>query len=220
MTGLPTVVIASRRDNGDWRDLDVLLASLDAYAAELARTVALQGPGALGRHGAITQPDSCSTFGAAYGWAVSQAGPGPYILCNDDVIWQPHTLTRLLADVAKLAGSGRQHGFVACRSNFVRLNPPHCVSPVCAYVTAEALAVTEWPDCNWYSDDVMCWDMVRAGYHHYVSPAEVFHLGERSTRGHGQTREQLETEGRAWVWANRPDAALALGLPRPEEVNV
>ena len=229
----PVIIVCARRDLGDWRDVDQTLAALSAYA-DVPVHVFWRGarpPDWSHEFGVYCSPqaDGLDTFGAAFGWAVDQVDSDELILCNDDVRVHPDSVRILMDDVQQLVDHTEKVGFVAARSNFaaggqnIRIPMgearPHGirwqhetaiveterVSPIFAFVTREALTHTTWPDCNWYSDDIMCWDLAQAGYHHYVSRCYVDHLGERCTREHGATQEDLDTAGKEWARANRPD---------------
>ena len=65
---------------------------------------------------------------------------------------------------------------------------------------------------NWFSDDLLCWDLANRGYSHFVSRSYVHHVGQRGT-GQGKSSQQLFDEGIAWLRANRPDFLVQkLGL--------
>lgn len=215
------IVICSRRDDGDWRDLQMAVASFHTYTP-LQICVAMQGPGSdnfggdceRGVH-VCEQPEKLKTFGAAYGWVLDRL-PGPWILANDDVVCTPDTVSLLLEDVESAEKAGHKVGFMAARANYARpaqravgpgskiVGPVKAVSPICAYLSEEANKGIEWPDCNWYSDDVVCADMRRNGFDHFISRAYIHHIGERST-GAFKTGADLQREGVAWVQSHRPD---------------
>lgn len=209
-------VIASRRDDGDWRDLDLCVRSLAHYTPSRA-VVAWKGPAsppiAPGMHVLVEQPDHISSFGAAYqfaaGYAIAECAT-LLLLCNDDVVLCPDSFDLLVEDYMLARGFGPV-GFVAARANYARpsqrgwgpMAPAEVVSPFCALVEVAALPDV-WPDCNWYSDDVMCADMADQGRRHWISRSYVHHVGERST---GSDHAELDRAGRAWVAEHRPDLA-------------
>lgn len=215
MTASVAAVIASRRDDGDWADLDLAVRSLRHYAPGLPVVVAWSGPVRpdVPADVNVRQPDDCATFGAAYQFAVSRTNTPKVLLVNDDVVLCPDSYRTLAADFSATAQYGPV-GFVAACADYARpeqqtLQPPHqahvasVVSPYFALVERDALPAV-WPDCNWYSDDIMCADMADTGRTHWVSRSWVHHLGERST---GRDYRRLDADGRAWVRANRPDLA-------------
>lgn len=211
-------VIASRRDAGDWADLDLAVRSLRHYTMAPV-VVAWKGPNApdVPADVLVEQPADALSFGAAYQFAAKLAGAeygaDVLLVCNDDVVCCPDSYDDLLADYKHAADLGPV-GFVAACSNYarpqqqtVRPLPVACVayvvSPFFALVETDALP-ERWPDCNWYSDDVMCADMADAGRTHWVSRSYVHHIGERST---GSDHAELDRAGRAWVAEHRPDLA-------------
>lgn len=214
-----TAVICSRRDDGDWRDLDLAVRSILHYS-NLDVWVGWAGPHRPGTDWAPSrvtlarQPDRLRTFGAAYEWALTQT-PGEWILANDDIVLRPDTVELLLEDV-KVAEAKGQAGFVAARFNYgrrdqlamgnsPRLEEAACVAAVFAWACVDAFDGVTWPDCNWYSDDVLCHDMRQQGKRHWMSRAYVHHIGERSTRQHGETQDDLNRDGRQWVRTHRPE---------------
>jgi len=209
-----TAVIASRRDDGDWRDLDLAVRSLRHYST-VPIVVAWQGPAApdIPADLLVEQPDSCATFGAAYQFAAGLTDSPLLLVCNDDIVACPDSVDLLVTDYQVAADVGPV-GFVAASANYARPSqqrlrplerpkPARVVSPFFAVVERAALP-ERWPDCNWYSDDIMCVDMAAAGRTHWLSRAIVHHIGERSTgRDHGA----LDRDGRKWVLEHRPDLA-------------
>jgi hypothetical protein len=164
----------------------------------------------------VEQPKGLERFGPAFEFACGQTVDDELIVMNDDAIMHPDTVDLLLEDVEKLRANSYKVGWVACRSTYIRphqraLGPEEqvlkapTISPVCAYVDREALAVTSWPPIDWYSDDLMCWEMAHHGYEHFVSRSFVYHIGERSTRERGETRQDLHDVGLAWIREHRPE---------------
>jgi hypothetical protein len=181
----------------------------------------------------IRQPDGCRSYGEAFGWAVEQTDDDELILLNDDAVLLPDTVQVLLEDAWLIADQARDFrlGFLACRSNFVpgvqnirapnegelrhnfmrydsedRILPAARISPIAAFIRREALeAIGGFPPINWYSDDLMCYDLMRMGYTNFVSRAYVHHIGQRSTTQDGVTLQDLDRLGRRWVQEHRPD---------------
>jgi hypothetical protein len=61
------------------------------------------------------------------------------------------------------------------------------------------------PGLLWYSDLLWSYDLRRAGYDLFISRAYVHHIGMRGTTQDGETREQLNEDGLAYLRAHRPD---------------
>jgi hypothetical protein len=186
----------------------------------------------------LRQPDACRSFGEAYAFAAAATDARELVLLNDDAVLLPDTLRLLLEDVALLRRDYPQLkiGYVCCRSNVApgaqnvrapnggalrpngmrfdsedRILALDRVSPICGWLHRDALeAIGGFPPINWFSDDLMCWDLGRRGYRHFVSRAYVHHVGMRSTL-QGRTQEDLLREGQAWLREHRPDFWKAIG---------
>ncbi len=228
-------------DPGLWADLALCLESCRVYAPGHDVVCGWKGPrppdvlAPNPRLRLVPQPDGAATFGAAFE-ALWRTAPGDtFVVLNDDTVLMPDTLALLLDDAALLDRAKHRWGFLGCRSNYVK-GPQNIRFPnesalrgvrfeseakilavpsialVAAAVRREALErIGGFPDVNWYSDDLMSWDLARAGYTHFVSRAYVHHVGMRST-GQGRSMQDLDREGRAWILEHRPDFAQAVGL--------
>lgn len=179
------------------------------------------------------QPESSDSYGEAFDFAVRQARDEELILLNDDAVLTPDTVRLLMEDILLIRKSAPtvKLGFLACRSNFIagpqNVRAPNggklgssClrydseekiigverISPVCAYIPREALeAIGGFPPINWFSDDLMCWDLGQKGYASFISRAYVHHIGQRASTQGGATEQDLLREGREWVQRHRPD---------------
>jgi len=178
----------------------------------------------------VRQPEWCRSFGDAYNFAVEQAHTDEVLLANDDIVLCPDTVADLLDDVAMIRteAPGIRIGLVGARTNFsagrqnVRIanegafdgtrytSEEDCIevdfiAPILAWCTKEALAaVGGIAPINWYSDNLLCWDLGRAGFNHFVSRAYVHHVGMRST-GASSTMAELNRAGLEWIAENRHD---------------
>lgn len=242
---MATIVIASSRAGAVgppreiWADLIMAVNSATLYAAEHDVLVAWQGPVEPGpfldnpRLRMLTQPDSCRSYGEAYGFATRSAGADELILMNDDAVLVPDSIPLLLEDAALVRREhpGVRIGMLAARSNFVggpqnirvandsplrpngngfesegRILPLARVSPILARIERAALeAIGGFPPINWFSDDLMCYDLMKSGYTNLVSRAYVHHIGQRATTRGGVTEKDLHRDGLAWVREHRPD---------------
>jgi len=59
----------------------------------------------------------------------------------------------------------------------LRTKPASVIAPIFAYISREAFTAAQFPPINWYSDNVICEDLSRKGFAHYVSRAYVHHAG-------------------------------------------
>lgn len=66
---------------------------------------------------------------------------------------------------------------------------------------------SKFPSTNWYSDNIICHDLQKAGYQHFVSRAYVHHAGSQTV---GTDFEKCHEEPRAWIKENRPDMYEAI----------
>lgn len=156
-----------------------------------------------------------STFGEAYNAAMSETfnGAKEALIANDDIVLGPTTIKTLLDDVAALKASyGERLGLVGVWSDeirgaqSIRSGTPAVVeierlSPVLAWVPRRAWAIAQFPPLNWYSDDVFCEDLRRAGFRHFLSRAYVHHAGSQTI---GTDAYRHHAESLPWLQANRP----------------
>ncbi len=173
--------------------------------------------------------------GIACNWAaMKQTDADDFVLVSDDVVLLPDTLVKLFEDAALLRGNGYQVGMLACRSNFApgaqniraanggnwsgevdgydserTVLIAERVSPFCAFMTRAAALAAPAADVEWYSDDIACFDLHKAGYTNAISRAYVHHIGMRSSAGKAQQlpaqMQRLNTEALEWIQKNRPD---------------
>jgi hypothetical protein len=192
---LPIIVCCNTDKN-----ISVLEASIKSYAPEVD----------LLRYGF-----SGSSFGESYNAAMDEAflSYDELIIANDDVVLTPSTMAEFMSDIQGLkAWNSNTLGMVATYSNEVRavqniryndrvLRNLNCVSPIFAYLSKAAYRAAPFPPLNWYSDDVMCEDLIAAGFYNYVSKAYVHHVGS-ATIGHNYNA--LTEAAKPWIKENRP----------------
>jgi hypothetical protein len=150
------------------------------------------------------------------------------IISNDDVVLTPNTMNILLEDVEKAKNIyGDMVGFVATMTDNCRqtqsirfpqyqgdrqifgkwesegfMREMRVISPIFAWISKKAFEAAKFPPLNWYSDDVMCEDLNRLGFHHFVSRAYVHHVGSQTV---GTDYNRLNDEAMPWLRANRPE---------------
>ena len=184
--------------------LAVLEASVKTYAPELHLWVAD------GRYG---------SFGADYNDAMARAFSvsDEILIANDDIVLKPDTIKILMEDVQALKNAGVKVGLVGVHSDMVRplqdirrdegrLKEVPVLSPILAWVPKEAFDLVKFPPINWFSDDVMCLDLLKEGFRHFVSRAYVHHAGSQTV---GTDNRRLAEDARGWVTAHRPEYAKA-----------
>ena len=173
-------------------------------------------------------PNTATNFGDAYNHAVSYAFKhGKFdslILSNDDVVLNPSTLALLREDKRILEENGQKIGFLGARSDYVLpdqnirfegggrdgvrwshenfIKETQVIAPIFATITREAWDTAKFPSTNWYSDNIICHDLQKAGYRHFVSRAYVHHAGSQTV---GMDYKKCHEEPRAWIKENRPD---------------
>ena len=177
----------------------------------------------------IYWPNLSANFGDAYNNATSYAftkGYDSLILANDDVVITPTTLDTLKDDMRILESNGINVGFLGARSDYVlpdqnirfpveddsrqglkwasefQIKETPVIAPIFAVITKKAWEVANFPSTNWYSDNIICNDLLKAGYRHFVSRAYVHHAGSQTV---GDDFEKCHEEPREWIKANRPD---------------
>lgn len=180
-------------------------------------------------------PNVYTNFGDAYNTATDYAFKhGKFesvILANDDVVLTPTSVDLLLEDTRILQQAGVKSGFVGARSDYVLhdqnirfpvskdknvalkweseyyLKETGVIAPIFATISREAWETAKFPSTNWYSDNIMCHDLQKAGYRHFVSRSYVHHAGSQTV---GTDFEKCHEEPREWIKANRPDMYEAI----------
>ena len=182
------------------RSIDVLRASVKTYNPDVDLIIF---EGFMGN------------FGDDYNAAMEQVfrDHDEIIIANDDIVLQPQSYEILLEDVQRLKGEYKV-GFVAARSDFVRPNQSvmngikpnilnvDVISPLFAYISKEAFEQAKFPPINWFSDDVMCKDLMALGYNNFISRSFVHHVGSQTI---GRDFEKLMDAPKEWIKTNRPD---------------
>lgn len=182
------------------RSIDVLRASVKTYNPDVDLIIF---EGFMGN------------FGDDYNAAMEQVfrDHDEIIIANDDIVLHPHSYELLLEDVARLKGEYKL-GYVAARADFVRPNQSilsniapnilhtDVISPLFAYISKEAFEQAKFPPINWFSDDVMCRDLGKLGYQHFVSRSFVHHVGSQTI---GRDFQKLMEAPKEWIEKNRPD---------------
>jgi len=181
-------------------------------------------------YGNITfRPNTASNFGDAYNDIIDYAFTkhDSLIVCNDDVVFTPDTYQKLKKDYEFLTVDREYKlGWLGARSDYVlrdqnirfpvqgdgvqglkylsegNIKEVDVIAPICAVVTKEAWNVAKFPSINWFSDNIICLDMRRAGFKHFVSTAYVHHAGSQTV---GMDYALCLEEPKAWLKANRPD---------------
>jgi hypothetical protein len=221
---MQAIVICSTGNAG----LKVLLSSLKTYCPEIPVCLSSKNPDdAELVHTWIY--NVATNFGDAYNEAMSKAfydGYKEIIIANDDVVITPTTYTKLQEDVSLLKIHSQKIGFVGARSDYVlwdqnirsycandnvvglkyesedHIKEVGVIAPIFAYINKQAFDVARFPSTNWYSDNIMCDDLSKAGFSHYVSTAYVHHAGSQTV---GMDYAKCHEEPRAWIKENRPD---------------
>jgi hypothetical protein len=180
-------------------------------------------------------PNTAKNFGDAYNYATDYAFKhGKFdsvILANDDVVLTPTTMQLLKEDAGILESSGVKSGFLGARSDYVLhdqnirfpvskdkaqglvwesesyIKPTGVIAPIFASISREAWDTAKFPSTNWYSDNIICHDLQKAGFRHFVSRAYVHHAGSQTV---GTDFKKCHEEPREWIKANRPDMYEAI----------
>jgi GT2 family glycosyltransferase len=182
--------------------LPVMKASMEAYAPE---------------HRLLVTQGRFGSFGDDYNAAMTEAfrDNDAIIIANDDVVLTPSTMKLLLEDVQEIKRSFAKVGFVAARSDAVRpmqdirnnVQVPcqvTAISPLFAWISKEAFELVKFAPINWFSDDVLCLDLEKHGFSHFISRSYVHHAGSTSI---GLDNEKNLNDAKPWVMKNRPEYA-------------
>ena len=221
---MQAIVICSTINTG----LKVLLSSLEAYCPYIP--VYLSSKNVEDSKFVHTWMYNAATnFGDAYNAAMDKAFSDGYkeiIIANDDVVITPTTYLKLEEDVRLLKRNFENVGFVGARSDYVlwdqnirsycandnviglkyesedHIKEVGVIAPIFAYVSKQAFETARFPSTNWYSDNIICDDLSKAGFKHFVSRAYVHHAGSQTV---GTNFQKCHEEPRQWIRTNRPD---------------
>jgi hypothetical protein len=183
----------------------------------------------------VWRPNQADNFGDAYNVATSYAFEhGKFdsvILSNDDVVLNPNTIKLLAQDTEILEANDVNYGFIGARSDYVLhdqnirfpveedkraglmweseqfIKPTGVIAPIFATISKKAWDTAKFPSTNWYSDNIICYDLQIAGFEHFVSRAYVHHAGSQTI---GYDYDKCHEEPREWIKANRPDVYEAI----------
>jgi hypothetical protein len=213
------------------RCLPVMLTSCREYAPKVP--VYLRTPIDKPRQDVYVQlRGSARSFGEDYNEVIDAAfadGCDAVIAANDDVVLTPTSVSVLLEDLNVIADEyGDYVGWVCARCDAARplqnvrsnpynekveffkfpweeyILPMKAVSPIFGVITRSAWQAAKFPPLNWYSDDVHCMDLEKAGYHHFLSRSYVHHVGSAST---GMDAQALTDASMPWIMSHRPEYA-------------
>jgi len=222
----PPIVISTVHGRG----LPVLLESIKQYAPDVQ--VYLKGPErVIDGYGCTLVFGEATNFGDDYNMVISRAlndGHGAVVIANDDIVLTPSSYRMLLDDVSICKELNQNPGLVASRSDAVRplqnirfngsnevlndmqfshesfIRPISVVSPIFAWMSAEAFEDCQFPQINYFSDDVICADLAKKGYRHFLSASYVHHIGSSTI---GRDAHQLTLAAKPWIEQNRPSYA-------------
>lgn len=201
------------------KSIHVLLESIKQYAKEIPVYVFGKG---------YDYPNEASNFGDAYNNAITtvfEEGYSDLIIANDDVVLTPDTI-KLLGQDWQVTNEQYKVGLLGARSDYVLydqnirfpasddsvygikylsedcIKQADVIAPIFAVISREAWSKVKFPSINWYSDNIICNDLTKLGYYHFVSRAYVHHAGSQTI---GIDYEKCAEEPREWIKQNRPD---------------
>lgn len=179
---------------------------------------------------AVWTENISKNFGDAYNNAITHAfwhgNFDSVIIANDDVVLTPDSVALLKEDAELLDSRGFDWGFLGARSDYVlqdqnirfkvdndyvdgvkygserSIKLTTVIAPIFAAVKREVWDKVKFPSINWYSDNIICADMQKLGYKHFVSRAYVHHAGSQTI---GTDFQKCHEEPKAWIKEHRPD---------------
>lgn len=209
------------------KNLAVMLASIREYCPEIP--VYLRGPASvLDRFDAdVKMIGAPSNFGDNYNDIINRVLQDfdSVVVANDDIVLTPTSYRILLDDVDIISDLSLTPGWVAARCDSaravqnIRWNPEgeaidmcrftseskirraDVISPIFAWISANAFAQCQFPPLNWYSDDVQCTDLESIGYENFVSASYVHHVGSQTV---GVDAQALTNQALPWLMKHRP----------------
>jgi hypothetical protein len=119
------------------------------------------------------------------------------------VVLNPDTIKKLADDTRILELNDVNYGFIGARSDYVLhdqnirfpvyddkqaglkweseqyIKPTGVIAPIFAVINKKAWNMAKFPSTNWYSDNIICHDLQKAGFEHFVSRAYVHHAGSQ-----------------------------------------
>jgi len=217
--------------------LPVMASSIQQYLPEdLVVYTAGGNPALFSGMKVVAFDNQASNFGDAYNAAIDRVfkdGHQYILIANDDIVFHPNTWKVFNDDLESIRTELPQTkmGLVGVRSDYViwAQNIRHpgssqekdglrwtkeqeilltpVVAPILAWISREAWQTAQFPPTNWYSDNVLCWDLQQAGFQHFISRAYVHHAGSQTV---GESSKALHDEAWPWVERNRPQLARQL----------
>jgi hypothetical protein len=209
------------------KNLAVMLASIREYCPEIP--VYLRGPASvLDRFDVyVKMAGTPRNFGEDYNDIVNRGLQDfdSVVVANDDIVLTPTSYRVLLDDVDIISDLSLNPGWVAARCDSaravqnIRWNPEgeaidmcrftseskirraDVISPIFAWICADAFAKCPFPPLNWFSDDVQCSDLESIGYENFVSASYVHHVGSQTV---GVNAEMLTNQALPWLMKHRP----------------
>lgn len=183
----------------------------------------------LGNDRIVFRPNTATNFGDAYneivGYAFKTGNYDSLIIANDDVVLNPETIKKMQEDW-KFVNKQYKTGFLGARSDYIlpdqnirvaveddrfaglkwdsenHIKMTDVIAPIFAAVSKEAWDVAQFPSTNWYSDNIICHDLGKAGFFHFVSRGYVHHAGSQTV---GDDFKKCHEEPREWIKQHRPD---------------
>lgn len=173
----------------------------------------------------VPQWETNKCYGDACKQLINISSGEDLLFLNDDTVITPTTIQLLLEDINILKKNNLPIGLIGLRSNYTagiqNIRTPHGtlngikyamedsivevdqVFGVAFYTTRSALnsIPDDWTHLNWYSDNLLSYDLKQKGYRHFVSRSYLHHHGAQSTPDF----EKADKEGRDWLKANRED---------------
>jgi hypothetical protein len=216
----PPIFISSKTG----KPLPVLLKSIELYVPEDVEIYICGSDYKLPKHKTHNFEHTYDTGGKAWEFMTQEVFKNhDYgVACADDVVLNPNSYQQLIEDLEILLQVGKKVGILAARTNYakgwqnIRYGQGELIGM--AYEGESKIVEVDYVagifntvskdtyvplvPIDWFSDDILCLDMINNGCKHYVSRSYVHHVGSMT---YGKDYKACNDASKQWIQENRPE---------------